>query len=318
MNVLITGGNGFLGSNLVRALVQKNYNVLVVSRRCNSLADLLTKIKFIQQKGGYMEHEEAIRAFSPDYVIHFAWDGGNSYADVNSLTQFSVNIPHGVELLEIVKNLPTKPVFMGVGSFAEYGILSQKAVETQTDAPITFYGMAKSMFKTISQTFCSNNDIRWAWIRPCYIYGQNDVHTRLIPSVGRKLLEKKEVRLDSCSVTIDYLHVNDFSSALLDIMRTSSVGIFNVCSGREYNLKDILMLLKEKTGASTHIVFDASLDRTHLSKYICGDNSRLLELGWVPRVSIEDGLTEVVRDIRMELFLKSNPVDYDGLCDATL
>jgi nucleoside-diphosphate-sugar epimerase len=284
MNVLITGGNGFLGSHVVRTLLQKNYNILVISRKCNSLVDILDNIKFVQQKGGYAEHTKTIQEFQPNYILHFAWDGGNSYSDVNSLKQFSTNIPYGIELLEIVNSLSNKPIFMGVGSFAEYGIITQKAEETQNDNPETFYGMAKSTFKTISKKFCDDNNIAWCWIRPCYIYGTNDVSTRLIPSVIQKLLEGKDIHLDSCNVTIDYLHVNDFSSAILRILETKSTGIFNVCSGEEYRLRDVLRIL------SSDIIFDTKLDRTSSSSYICGDNSNLKKIGWTPNISLHDGL----------------------------
>ncbi len=285
MNVLITGGNGFLGSNLIKILLQKNYSLLVLSRKCNSLADVLDNITFVQQTGGYEEHRSTIIKFSPHFVIHFAWDGGNSYADVNSLKQFSTNIPYGTELLVIVRACPSNPMFIGVGSFAEYGMLTTKAREDQIESPTTFYGMSKFMFKTISQKFCSDNQIPWGWIRPCYIYGENDVPSRLIPSIIRKVLDKKPIRLDSCNVTIDYLHVDDFCIGIAVILATKSTGVFNICSGEEYRLRDVLGML------SRDITFDETLDRTSSSSYICGDNTKLKMLGWGPTISLQYGLT---------------------------
>lgn len=295
MRVLITGGNGFLGSNVAKALVQTNHRVLVLSRHSTSLSTLRDRITFIQQTGGYKDHTETIAAFQPDYVIHFAWDGGNSSADAHSLRQVSINIPYGVELLEVLCALPVKPAFMGVGSFAEYGVLTQKAHEQQADAPVTFYGMSKSMVRTISSKVCLDNGIRWSWIRPCYIYGPGDVHTRLIPSVIRSLVHGKDVHLDSCNVIIDYLHIDDFSTAVLHILKSDADGIFNICSGNEYPLKQILKSIHQHINSHGTVVFDDTLTRRVTPTYICGENTRLRDLGWTPTISIEDGLLRTIR-----------------------
>lgn len=295
MRILITGGNGFLGSSVVKALLQTGNCILVISRQSTSLHDVLDRITFIQQTGGYKDHTDTIIGFQPDHVIHFAWDGGNNRTDADSLRQFSINIPYGVELLEILGAIPTKPNFVGVGSFAEYGALTQKAVECQSDSPVTFYGMSKSMFRTISNKFCLDNGIRWTWIRPCYIYGPNDVHTRLLPSVIRSLVHHKEVHLDGCNVIIDYLHIDDFSNALVHILKSDARGIFNICSGNEYHLKQIINYIHQHTDDRGIVLFDDSLARTSTPTYICGDNTRLCDLGWTPTITIEEGLLQTIR-----------------------
>lgn len=295
MRVLITGGNGFLGSNVVKALIQTDHSLLVISRHCTALSTLRDRITFLHQTGGYNDHADAIGRFQPEYVIHFAWDGGNSHADAHSLRQFSINIPYGVELLEVLCALPVKPAFVGVGSFAEYGLLTQKAREQQPDAPVTFYGMSKSMFRTISSKVCLDNGMRWSWIRPCYIYGPGDVHTRLIPSVIRSLIHDKDVHLDSCNGIIDYLHIDDFSTAVLHLLKSDAQGIFNICSGNEYPLRQILTFIHQHTNSRGTVVFDDTLARSAASSYICGENTRLRDLGWTPTISIEDGLLRTIR-----------------------
>lgn len=309
MRILITGGNGFLGSNTTRRLLEEGHTILVLSRKCDSLVDILDRIQFIRYDNDY---SKLIYDFSPDYVVHFAWDGGNNYKDVDNTSQFS-NIQSGMTLLKLLNSLQKKPTFIGVGSFSEYGIITEKAKESQEDNPITMYGMAKSAFKTISQRYCEQNDIHWSWIRPSYVYGTNDVSTRLIPSVVHKLLVNEDVLLDSCNVTIDYLHVSDFCSAVQVIIQTNSIGIFNICSSEEYVLRNILHTIKAVTNTHSIVSFDHTLDRQSLSRYICGDHSRLKSLGWKPRIDILTGITEIVKDKRIELFLKSNPVDHDGL-----
>lgn len=309
MKIVITGGNGFLGSNVTRHLVEEGHTILVVSRKCDTLVDILDRIQFVRYEDTYVE---TIKRFSPECIVHFSWEGGNSYRDVNSLRQFT-NIQIGIDVLEAMETLPKKPMFIGVGSFSEYGIITERAKESQLDNPVTMYGLAKSIFKTLTEKYCALHDIPWAWIRPCYVYGANDVRTRLIPSVVEKLLNKEPVTLDSCNVTIDYLHVSDFCRGVRTLIETRSTGVFNICSGNEYRLKDILQIIEDETNSKGNIVFDEALNRKCLSTYICGDNSNLKTLDWNPSTDLMTGLRQVVRERKSELFLKSNPVDHDGL-----
>jgi nucleoside-diphosphate-sugar epimerase len=308
MHVLLTGANGFLGSHMTRHLLKNGHTLLAVSRSCGSLTEILDKVTFVSYDSLNIE---ILQTFSPDIVIHFAWDGGNNYKDVNSANQFD-NIKSGVCLLNMLSKLEKRPMFIGVGSFSEYGILSEKAVETQSDSPVTFYGLSKSTFKDVSNRLCQQFDMKWAWVRPCYVYGPNDVKTRLISRVTESLLKQENIQLDSCNVMIDYLYVDDFCRGVSTIAETQHTGVFNVCSGQEYMLRDVLRTLETQIG-NEGITFDSVIERKLLSTYVCGNNEKLKSLGWNPTIPLDRGLIEVVRYIKMELFMKTNPVDHDGL-----
>jgi len=116
----------------------------------------------------------------------------------------------------------------------------------------------------------------------------------LIPSVIRSLVHDKDIRLDSCNVLIDYLHIDDFSKALLHILKSDAHGIFNICSGNEYPLRQILTYIHQHTNSRGTVVFDETLARSAPS-YICGEATKLRDLGWTPTISIEDGLLRTIR-----------------------
>lgn len=313
MRVLITGGNGFLGSHLVHWLVKSRVPCLVLSRHSDRLADVFQSIQFCKLTNGYTEHAGHIATFAPTHAVHLAWEGGNAYKDVNDVQQFYSNLPDGIDLLRILASLPVRPQFVGVGSFSEYGRLTAPAHETQSDAPVTLYGVAKSTFKTLSQKFCEDHGMSWTWIRPCYIYGPRDVSTRLIPRVVRSLLTQTPVHLDSCNSTLDYLHVDDFCRAMDRVLSTQTPGIVNVCSGIEYKLRDVLSAIVSRVNRPSTLHFDPTKDRTSLSSYTVGDPATLTRLGWSPNVPLSEGIQTVIDEIKFDLFLKTNPVEYDGL-----
>lgn len=295
MKVIVTGGNGFLGSHLVHWLVKSQIPCLVLSRHFDRLADVFQSIQFCTLTGGYAEHAGQIQAFAPTHIVHLAWEGGNAYKDVNDVQQFYSNIPDGIDLLRILASLSVRPRFVGVGSFAEYGRLTAPACETQSDAPVTLYGVAKSTFKTLSRKFCEDHDIAWTWIRPCYIYGPNDVPTRLIPRVAQTLLNHAIVSLDSCGGTIDYLYVADFSSAVAKILETNATGVFNVCSGEECRVRDVVDIIARQTNATSLLEYTQVSERGMTSIYMCGNNARLRAIGWSPTVSLEVGINNVIQ-----------------------
>jgi nucleoside-diphosphate-sugar epimerase len=296
MKILITGGNGFLGSNLVEYLLDKGHNILVLSRKYNNIEHLLDKIEFIQYNSNdYYTYQNKILNFSPDIVIHCAWEGGNSYIDINSSDQIHKNISLSLSLLEITNKQLNKPKFIGFGTFVEYGIIDKKAKENQIENPINFYGLAKNIFKNISKLYCNQNNIEWVWIRPCYVYGSKDVPTRLIPSIINKLLKNESIILNSCDTVIDYLHIDDFCSALSSLITTNNKGVFNICSGKEYSLRNIIDFIQQNILTSQKIVFDPSLDRKFSSKYICGSNNKLIKhTNWHPLISINEGIIKTI------------------------
>ena len=296
MKILITGANGFLGFNIIDILLKSDHDILALSRNFDRFTQIKNaRIKFSKIISNlYTPQEDIIKDFLPEVVIHCAWAGGNNYNDINHIDQYN-NISAGISLLEILSKLENPPMFIGIGSFAEYGIIKTKALETQSDHPINHYGLAKSTFKNISKLFCELNNMKWTWIRPCYIYGNGDVETRLLPSIIHKLKKGEQITLDSCNTTIDYLHITDFSRAIQSIISFKQIGIFNICSGKEYYLKDIINYIGNKINCSNQIIFDKSTDRKYSSKYICGDNLKIINnTNWLPTINIYNGIDDLV------------------------
>lgn len=299
MNIAITGSNGFLGFNVCKRLLEHNHNVLAISRHFDRFKKINDNKLTVAQltTSGYRELVNKLTEFEPNVVIHFAWAGGNSYKDANSMNQYVDNINPSISLLELTKSLSSLTRFIGVGSFTEYGDLTTKAFETQLEKPNTHYGLAKYLFKNVSELFCLDNNIHWTWIRPCYAYGEGDVSTRLLPTVISKLRRGTRVDLDSCESVLDYLHVTDFSNAVLSLIEQNKDGVYNICSGKEYVLREIIEHIASKMSSQSKVSFNKSKERQSFSTYICGDNSKLISsTGWEPVVDITAGLDNLIHE----------------------
>ena len=184
--------------------------------------------------------------------------------------------------------------FIGFGSFSEYG-KTTICKETDLEKPNNEYGLAKYMYKLVSEAFCDKNNYKWTWIRPCYVYGKQDVETRLIPTTIKACLDGKNLELNSCDSVVDYLYIEDFVRAISSLITTGMPGVFNICSGKTYVIKDIVNTIKIISGSKSQITFNADKDRKSFSKYICGNNDKLLKsIGWYPTWNLEEGLQDII------------------------
>jgi nucleoside-diphosphate-sugar epimerase len=303
MNVLITGGNGFLGFNLVKKLLSEGHKLFVFSKDTSNLNSVMDQIQF-----GYghtkdlVSFKDNIILFSPDIIIHCGWSGGNSYIELNDLKQVYDNIEPGIEFLKLLNQLPKKPKFIGFGSILEYGKYSTPANELLKENPIDLYGLSKLTFKNYSKMICDLWEIDWVWIRPSYIYGPYDIKTRLVPSLIDKFLKGEDVTLDECNKKIDYLYIDDFITLVYKLITSSYTGVYNICSGKTYNLKEMIDIIHSLSNSNSRINFDPSLNRKFASSYICGDNNKIITtFNLPPQIDIKIGLLKTINHHRNEL-----------------
>jgi UDP-glucose 4-epimerase len=282
MNILITGANGFLGLNFVKKLQNEKHEI------CSIVRNTINPF-------------EKILEFKPDAVVHFAWGGGNNYESVNDIKQFH-NVINGIELLNTLNILSKKPKFIGIGSFSEYGNLKHPASETDEECPNNLYGLSKYTFKNYSEILCEKFNMNWIWVRPCYTYGPGDVSTRLIPKVINTIINNQKLELDSCDKIIDYLYIDDFTNYLYTlVIGDNTDGIYNLCSGNQYNLKEVINTICKLMNSSDNIIFNATNDRNLTSPIICGYNHKIKKYSKITKLTeLADGLNKTINYYKNE------------------
>lgn len=287
--VIVTGANGFLGINLAKAL-SDDYKVVAISRSNNKIQDF--DFEFISMTMNQYDHiKEIIQEKNPDFLIHFAWEGGSSYKDINSLEQFN-NVINSSNLLEAIKGTNTH--FIGLGAGAEYGPYSKPVSEIDEEVPISNYGRAKFLFKEISYNFCKQNNLKWTWIRPFYTYGPYDVETRLIPKVINSCINNQELQLDDCNSYSDYIFIDDFINILKNILDNNLEGIYNICSGKSQNIRQLVneILINYK---NNRISFDKPNDRKNFCHNVSGDNSKIRNFSNFSLTPLSQGILKTIQ-----------------------
>ena len=291
MNILITGAGGFLGSNICNLLSNK-HKILALSRNFHKIKSNNNIICHNLDMTDYIHLITEIKNFFPDVVIHCAWMGGNSSKDTNEIWQAD-NIIYSNEILKFCALVGVKH-FIGFGSSSECGDHTQKLDEKTICKPTTMYGITKNSFRSIAENYCYSNNIKFSWVRPVFTYGPGDVETRLIPKTILSFLKNKDLVLNKCSASVDYLYVEDFSKAIQNIVEKSLEGDFTISSDDELNIKSLVKIIYEKINPNSSLTFDQTLpDYSH--QYVCGTSNKLKStITWSPTITLDQGLDNTI------------------------
>jgi nucleoside-diphosphate-sugar epimerase len=294
--VLVTGGAGFVGARVVRKLHEQGREIALVLRATSDtrrLAGVLERCTVIR---GDLGHLGALRpqleAFSPDGVLHLAWEGVAG-TDRNSPVQLG-NVSNSIALFRLTGEIGC-PRFVGLGSQAEYGLLSGRIDESAPTRPTTTYGAAKLATGTLLERAAVAAGRPFAWLRLFSSYGPDDDPAWLIPYLIRTLLAGERPRLTKAEQVWDYIHVEDVACAIVAALDRGVHGIYNLGSGQASPLRQIMEGLRDRIGPGLPLGFGEIEYRPDQVMHLESDIGALCAAtGWKPRVTLEAGIAETV------------------------
>ena len=294
--VLITGGTGFIGTQVVQQLLNKGYEVhsLVYPPFASEQENLI-------QYDMNLMNVEALRAFFAEHhfesLIHLAWYVGPKchIHDLNLDWLIA-----SMNLLKLFKEQGGK-VFLGAGTVSEYeykyGYLTEDL--TPTD-PGTLYGNSKNAIYNVAKVFCEQNGIIFKWPRIFNLYGPKEKPQRLMPSVIMSCLKGEDVKVSDCLKFQDYLHVEDTAKGIVTVFESDVKGAVNICSGQAVQLRAIVNKIAELTNFKGKILWGA-LPAAFGEDLVVGNNEKLKSLGWRPTYTLEEGLKQTINYWKGEL-----------------
>lgn len=295
MTILVTGAGGFVGSQVVRKLVDSGAEVVALVRPASSRRRLagLDGIRIIEADladGDTVARQLA--TIRPDGCIHLAWyaKAGKYLASPDNL----ISLRSSLSLLEELARLGCRHV-VGVGTCFEYEMGSKLLHEDSLTKPATLYAASKLAFSLVAGQRLAQLGIGFSWARLFYLYGPDEDERRLVPAMIAALTAGREFAATQGGQVRDYLHVEDAASGLCALSRTRSAGTFNVCSGEPVTIARLMQTLGELLGRPDLVRLGALPYRDGDPMYVCGDNHRLrAETGWRPHYSLHDGLAATV------------------------
>ena len=303
MKVFVTGGSGYIGSVVVKRLLERGNQVTVFDNlerghRCN----LDPRAEFVEGdlRDGQLI-EKSLLKVKPDSVLHFAAYAlvGESMGD--PLKYFDNNVTGGVHLLKgMVAAGCSRLVFSS--SCATYGVPDALPIEENTpQRPTNPYGQSKLMFEQMANWLAETKGFRPTFLRYFNAAGaipeenlgeDHDPETHLIPNVLKVVLGKKdavEVYGDDYptpdgTCIRDYIHLEDLASAHILALEKEALGAYNLGMGQGVSVKEVVETCRRVTGHLIPVKVCPRRAGDPPALYASGRKARAV-MGWKPRHS---------------------------------
>tara|TARA_Y100000389_G_scaffold195175_1_gene226175 strand:- start:10927 stop:11850 length:924 start_codon:yes stop_codon:yes gene_type:complete len=307
MKILVLGSKGMVGSSVVRKLnVIDEYQIIESSRKDTNLFSI-------------KETQSLFNKIRPNVIVNAAAKVGGIMANDTQRTEFILNnLKINMNIIESLIGLPNIRL-INLGSSCIYPLgakmpIKESALMTgplePTNSP---YAMAKlaaiEMGDAISKEY-GNNVIN---LMPTNLYGphdnfsENDSH--VIPGLIFRMHQAKENNSEFFSVwgsgnpLREFLHVNDLAESISFIISNDiRDGLYNIGSGAEISIKELVHKIKKVVDFQGDILFDATKPDGNPRKLL--DSSKINELGWTASIDLDTGLKDAYR-----WFLKSIGLD---------
>jgi len=302
MRALVTGANGFVGTHLLALLLQVNAQVAALSRdRGLASQGPLQWLAVDVRDADGLSH--AIGQSRPSVVIHLA--GQSNAAPLADM--FSTNVQGTLNLLEAVRCHVPEAMVLIAGSSAEYGTVPPEHQPISEDVPlhpITPYGVSKMAADLLGYHYSRTYGLRIVRVRPFNLIGPGQSEQFVCAAFARQLAEIKcdlrepVLRVGNLHTSRDLLDARDAARGFVLLAEHGGSGeAYNLCSGRETVIEDMLRQLIEISGLRVDVSVDpARLQQADVPAQIGSYAKIHRRTGWTPQISLEQTLADVWAD----------------------
>jgi UDP-glucose 4-epimerase len=308
VRILVTGGAGFIGSHVVDAYVAAGHEVAVLDNFSTGSVDNVNGAAAVHRVDvrDQPQVEQAVATFRPELVNHHAAQSEVPKSVADPTYDAQVNIIGGLNLLKAcVDNRVRKVIFSSTGGalYGEPDVVP--ADENHPVRPLSPYGTSKLAFEQYLGTFRRTFGLDYTVLRYANIYGaRQDFHAeegRVIAIFTGRMLEDKPLTIDGTGEqSRDMLHVGDVATANLAALEKGSGGTFHISTGVAISVNDLFRKLALLTGYGREPNYGPS--RKGDVYRIALDNTKAHDqLGWEPRVNLEEGLSLTVDYFREQV-----------------
>lgn len=249
-NVIVTGGNGFIGSSLIKKLVANGIKVVAVDITFQGErlpeSELITKIESCVDASLV----EKLPAEEYDAFYHLAWKGVNGADKANPSVQLA-NIQMAIDCADICKKLNVKK-YLCAGTVAENATFSLPNLEKTSGGMM--YGVAKHACRLILEDYCKNIGQQFVWMQFSNIYGVGNKTGNLVSYTLGELMTGNEAAFGPALQPYDFIYVDDLIEAVYRLgEKETNKAFYYIGSGSPRQLKEYLLRIGELAGYADKI-----------------------------------------------------------------
>lgn len=301
-NVIISGADGFVGSNTTAYFLEKNINVLAL--------DIIEKPMHLPMHDQLTYHvcdifniQELKRLISGkkyDVFIHFAWRGSSG----DSRKDYQLQINNALKTVEVMKAVKESGCgrFLCAGSIMEYEV--DDALHMQGAAPGLgyFYGLGKYIAHFLCKTVAKEIGIDLIWPMITNAYGAGEYSARFINTTLRKMMNGEQLQFTSAEQNYDFVYVTDVAKAFYLIAKMGKpFSEYMIGSSKAGPLKNFIIEMKEAAGTKNELCF-GSIPYTGVNTDVHVFSTKKLEedCGYYPEVTFYEGIQRTYEWLKSE------------------
>ena len=294
--ILVAGGSGFIGANLIKELISLDNEVISISKNKNTKLTKIKKAKYIyhdltkplpQDKFKFLSDIQYVVNCS-GYINHSDFSNGG----INILNDHFKSV---VNLVNFSINLKLKS-FIQIGSSDEYGNNISPINESIRESPISPYAIGKLTSTHYLQQCFRQGALNTIIFRPFLVFGEGQSKKRYLPYLIDNCIHDRNFAVTKGDQIRDYLYIKDFNFALIKALNNQKAygEVFNIASGFPITIKEVTESVKEIVGKGKPIY--GGIDyRKGESMKLYADVTKAKEiLNWEPKFKFRDSLKKVI------------------------
>lgn len=321
---LVIGSNSFSGAHFSRYLLERDHNVLGVSRSAEPdtvflpyrwLSDQSSfRFKQIDLNSQLSELIALIKEFQPEYIVNFAAQGMVAQSWQVPEHWYQTNVLAQVKLHDHLRHLTFLKKYVHVTTPEVYGSTEGWRTETFHFAPSTPYAVSRAACDLHLMSFFKAYQFPVVFTRAANVYGPGQQLYRIMPRtmLFSRLGKKLSLHGGGHSVR-SFIHIEDVADATYQIAIDGSLGeTYHISTNQKVSIRSLVEQICELTGVAFADLVEVTEDRLGKDQAYLLDSQRIrTELGWQDRFPLVDGLTETLEwvDTNLET-LRTLPIDY--------
>lgn len=307
MNILLTGGAGFIGSNFINYFTSKyehinivNLDLLTYAGNLENLKDSEHKKNYRFVKGSILDRkliEELFETYKFDNVINFAAESHVDRSILSSEPFYMTNVIGTTTLLDVAKKYGVER-FLQVSTDEVYGSLGPtgKFRETTPLSPNSPYSASKTAADLAVMAFYHTHGFPALITRCSNNYGPYQFPEKLIPLMIINALNERKLPVYGDGMNVrDWIYVLDHARAIELVLFNGKPGeVYNVGADSEKPNIEIVKLILENLGKSEDLIEYVKDRPGHDRRYAIDSTKIHTELGWKPEMTFEEGMKSTI------------------------
>ena len=306
MRILITGGAGFIGSNVADAFVALGHEVMVIDNLSSGKKEYVpAAARFVLCDVTSDTAVEAVRTFRPEIVNHHAAQINVRASVADPQFDARVNILGSIRLLEAARQYGVRKFLFASSGGAGYGEQEQfPAEETHPIRPVSPYGAAKMSVELYLNYYRVQYGLEYTAMRYANVYGPHqDPHGEagVVAIFAERLLRGQTAIVNGDGEqTRDFVYVGDLVRANVSALTRGDGMSINIGTGIETSVNTVFRILRDLAGSRQEEIHGPSMPGEQ--RRSCLENRMAsYELGWYPETSLEEGLARTLDFFREKI-----------------